>query len=162
MAHVWYFAYGSNMDVTRLIDKRLRPEGVITGERVLGRLDGWRLCFNKPWAKFAEGGAANILPDRDHVVYGTLNLMEERGLTVLDRYEGVAGGHYQRETLDVLRPDTGETVKAVAYIALRDLSDRLLPPRFYLDHLLAGRDLLPPDYMAWLEQFETLPILSEL
>ena len=162
MPSVWYFAYGSNMDVGRLIDKRLHPEGVKTGDRLLGVLEGWQLVFNKPWAKFAQGAAANIMQKQGATVYGTLTLMEPRGLEVLDHYEGVAGGHYRRETLMIDCPALSKPVEAVAYIAVKDLADGLLPPRFYLDHLLAGRDLLPADYTLWLEQHDTLPIFSEL
>ena len=43
----WYFAYGSNMDANRLFDERLVPEGVARGDRIGGRLDGWRLTFDK-------------------------------------------------------------------------------------------------------------------
>jgi gamma-glutamylcyclotransferase len=43
----WYFAYGSNMNAVRLFEERLQPEGVPRGERIAGRLDGWRLAFNK-------------------------------------------------------------------------------------------------------------------
>ena len=162
MPSVWYFAYGSNMDVGRLIDKRLAPQGVKTADRLLGVLEGWHLVFNKPWTKFADGAAANIMQKQEATVYGTLTLMEPRGLEVLDHYEGVAGGHYRRETLTVHCPALAKPVEAVAYIAMQDLTDGLLPPRFYLDHLLAGRDLLPADYIAWLEQHASLPIFSEL
>ena len=37
----------------------------------------------------------------------------------------------------------------------------LVPPRFYLDHLLAGRDLLPEDYAHWLAAHRTLPVMAE-
>ena len=40
----WYFAYGSNMNAVRLFEERLKPEGIARGERVAGRLDGWRLA----------------------------------------------------------------------------------------------------------------------
>lgn len=161
-APVWYFAYGSNMDLARLYDARLKPRGVPVTERALGRLEGWRLAFNKPWSKFSGGGAANILPDAAGVTFGTLNLMPPEGLDVLDHYEGVAGGHYERRTLAVTHAGTGLPVEAVAYVALRDLDPALIPPRFYLDHLLAGRDLLPPDYTRWLEAHPVLPIHAEL
>jgi hypothetical protein len=36
----WYFAYGSNMNRTRLVDDRLQPKGVAMGLRIGGRLDG--------------------------------------------------------------------------------------------------------------------------
>lgn len=159
---VWYFAYGSNMDLARLYDARLKPRGVPVQERVLGRLDGWALAFNKPWSKFSGGGAANILPDPNGVTFGTLNLMPPEGLDILDHYEGVAGGHYARRTLRVTHSGTGESVAAVAYIASRDLDPSLIPPRFYLDHLLAGGDLLPADYAGWLAGHPVLPIDAEL
>ena len=159
---VWYFAYGSNMDLARLETARLVPEGLQVKERVLGHVEGWQLVFNKPWAKFSGGGAANIMPhDSDHV-YGTLNLMDARGLDVLDHYEGVAGRHYLRAPLRVARPAFGDTVEAVVYLAQGVADAPLIPPRFYLDHLLAGRDLLPHTYVSRLEAFATLPIFSEL
>ena len=43
----WYFAYGSNMNPARLVDDRLKPKGVALGLRIGGRLDGWRLTFDK-------------------------------------------------------------------------------------------------------------------
>lgn len=159
---VWYFAYGSNMDMTRLYDARLKPRGVPVTERALGQLDGWTLAFNKPWSKFSGGGAANIMPKEGAITFGTLNLMPSSGLDILDHYEGVAGGHYVRRTLSVMQVGTGEPVEAVAYIAERDLDPALIPPRFYLDHLLAGRDLLPPGYTRWLEGHPVLPIHAEL
>ena len=150
------------MDMTRLETARLVPEGLHVKERVLGFVDGWNLVFDKPWAKFAGGGAANIRPHPQARVYGTLNLMDARGLDVLDHYEGVVGGHYRRAPLRVLRPATADHVEAVVYLADGTLDDTLRPPRFYLDHLLAGRDVLPADYVAQLSAFTTLPIFSEM
>ena len=122
MADVWYFAYGSNMDLARLETARLIPEGLQVKERVLGHVEGWQLVFNKPWSKFSGSGAANIMPhDSDHV-YGTLNLMDARGLDVLDHYEGVAGGHYLRAPLRVHRPAFGDAVEAIAAGAQADIS----------------------------------------
>ena len=43
----WYFAYGSNMNVARLLNGRLAREGVAMGARIGGRLDDWELAFNK-------------------------------------------------------------------------------------------------------------------
>ena len=161
MADVWYFAYGSNMDRARLETARLIPEGLQVKDRVLGFVAGWQLVFAKPWAKFTGGGAAHIVPHAQDEIYGTLNLIDARGLDVLDRYEGVAGGHYRRAPLLVTRPVSGDAVEAVVYLADGDLDPSLKPPRFYLDHLLAGRDLLPTAYVARLEAFETLPIFNE-
>ena len=89
------------------------------------------------------------------MVHGTLNQMPEAGLTVLDIWEGVAGGHYKRQTVPVVRADTGETVEAVTYIALK-VGEGLRPTREYLEHLLAGKDLLPAAYWEKLKGTPTL------
>ena len=57
----WYFAYGSNMNALRLFEERLKPEGVPAGERIAGRLDGWRLAFNKRGRTPVGAGAGNIV-----------------------------------------------------------------------------------------------------
>jgi gamma-glutamylcyclotransferase len=150
----WYFAYGSNMNVARLLDGRLAKKGVAMGARIGGRLDGWELSFNKIRQEKGSG-AGNILLAPGKVVHGTLNAMPDAGLDVLDGWERVAAGHYERRTLPVVRTDTGETVDAIAYVALL-VGEGLRPTREYLGHLLAGRDLLPSEYGAWLEATPTL------
>jgi gamma-glutamylcyclotransferase len=137
----WYFAYGSNMNAVRLFEERLKPEGVDAGDRIAGRLDGWRLAFNKQ-GRVPGTGAGNIVLAPGEVVHGTLNLLPAKGFEVLDHYEGV-------------RDDTGEAVEAITYVALL-VADGLRPTRAYLGHLLAGRDLLPADYFRQLS--ETLTI----
>jgi gamma-glutamylcyclotransferase len=151
----WYFAYGSNMSAPRLFDERLKPEGVPAGERIAGRLDGWRLAFNKRGRTPVGAGAGNIVLAPGEAVYGTLNLLPAKGFEVLDRYEGVAGGHYERRIVPVVRGDTGVPVEAITYIALLTGGD-LRPTRAYLGHLLAGRDLLPADYFRRLSETPTL------
>ena len=151
----WYFAYGSNMNAVRLFEERLKPEGVAMGERVAGRFDGWRLAFNKRARAPAGAGAGNIVPAAGEAVHGTLNLLPAQGFEILDRYEGVAGGHYERRLVRVVRADTGEPVEAVTYVALL-VGEELRPTRDYLGHLLAGRDLLPDDYCAWLGATKTI------
>ena len=150
----WYFAYGSNMNALRLFEERLKPEGVGAGERIAGRLNGWRLAFNKQ-GRVPGTGAGNIVLAPGEVVHGTLNLLPAKGFEVLDHYEGVAGGHYERRTVPVLRGDTGVPVEAITYVALLTAED-LRPTRAYLSHLLAGQDLLPADYFRRLSETLTL------
>lgn len=151
----WYFAYGSNMSALRLFDDRLKPVGMSAGERVAGRLDGWQLAFNKRARAPLGAGAANIVMAPSGAVHGTLNLLPARGFEVLDRYEGVAGGHYERRMVQVVRSDTGAMVEAITYVALLT-GEGLRPTREYLGHLLAGRDLLPADYFRRLSETPTL------
>ena len=150
----WYFAYGSNLNPARLVDDRLKPKGVALGLRVGGRLDGWRLTFDKIARAPKGAGAGNIVVAPGNVVHGTLNEMPLAGLDVLDVWEGVAGGHYERRTVPVVRADTGDTVDAVTYVAVL-VGEALRPTRDYLGHLLAGRDLLPEKYWEWLKATPT-------
>ncbi|MBL6615542.1 MAG: gamma-glutamylcyclotransferase [Reyranella sp.] len=151
----WYFAYGSNMNCARLRDVRLEPAGVAMAERIGGRLEGWRLVFNKVKREPAGSGSANIVPVEGAVVHGTLNRMPEAGLEVLDRWEHVKDGDFERRMVRIVRADTGENVDATAYVALK-VRDGLRPTRDYLGHLLAGRDLLPKAYWEWLATTPTL------
>ncbi|WP_284316918.1 gamma-glutamylcyclotransferase [Labrys miyagiensis] len=147
MPSVWYFAYGSNMDPARLITARLQPAGIACSERVLGRLEGWSLVFDKPSAYFPGASAANIAFTAGAHVLGTLNRMPEAGLDVLDYYENVATGHYERMAVTVHRPGVGDKVDAVTYVARNFLDGALKPRAVYLAHLLAGSDLLPAPYV---------------
>ncbi len=151
---MWYFAYGSNMNPARLIDGRLKPEGVAMTQRLGGRLEGWRLAFNKRARMPPGSGAGNIVPTAGAMVHGTLNALPPEGFDVLDVWEGVAGGHYERRIVPVVRADTGVTVEAITYVALLT-GEGLRPTREYLGHLLAGRDLLPSDYWEWLKATPT-------
>jgi gamma-glutamylcyclotransferase len=151
----WYFAYGSNMDARRLFGERLKPQGVPAGDRIAGRLDGWRLAFNKRGPTRSGAGAANIMRAPGEKVHGTLNLLPAKGFEVLDRYEGVAGGHYERRPVSVMRGDTGAMVEAITYVALLT-GENLRPTRAYLACLLAGRDLLPDAYYRWLAATPTV------
>ena len=151
----WYFAYGSNMDAGRLFEGRLKPEGVAWGDRIGGRLDGWRLTFDKQARTPPGAGAGNIVTAADAVVHGTLNALPPEGFDVLDRHEGVAEGHYERRMVPVMCADNGQTVEAIAYVALK-VSAGLRPTRAYLAFLLAGGDLLPADYLEWLRATPTV------
>ena len=143
----WYFAYGSNMNPARLCDQRLKERAVQMGPRIGGRLDGWRLAFNKIARSPAGAAAGNIVEAPGEAVHGTLNQMP-RGGPRGARYLGRRGGRPLRAPRHaVVRADTGETVDAVVYVALK-VGEGLRPTREYLGHLLAGRDLLPADYLG--------------
>ncbi len=146
---ILYFAYGSNMDPVRLFETRMAEKGIRWGSRVAARLDGWRLAFDKPWARYDGAGVANIRADNKGIVHGTLNELGEGGLEMLDIHEGVAGGHYARHRVTVIVPQG--PVEAITYVASARPVAGLKPHSSYLAHLLAGRDLLPPSYFAALE-----------
>jgi hypothetical protein len=153
---VWYFAYGSNMDPARL-KVRCTDKGVPVLARIAGRLRGWRLAFNKQRLRRPGEGAANVMEDPAGLVEGTLNRMLPAGLDLLDIDEGVRTGQYCRRAVRVVRADTGTPVDAVMYVALPAVvATGLSPSREYLQHVLAGQDLLTPSYHAALAATPTL------
>ncbi len=156
---VWYFAYGSNMDPARLVDSRLMPAGAACFERVLGRLDDWALTFDKPSAYFPGAAAANLVECTGAYIFGVLNRISAHGLDVLDHYENVGSGQYERALVRVLRPERDEYVTATTYVARNNLDSQLKPRAAYLAHLLAGSDILPA---AYVQQLKSLPVCAEV
>lgn len=156
----WYFAYGSNLNPARLFGERMAGNGIAYGRRLAASLPGWRLAFNKPWSRFEGAGAANIVPDGNAVVHGTINELPDDGFAVLDRYEGVAGGHYVRRDVSVLDAE-GRSCPAITYVSEYRLTEGLSPACSYLAHLLAGRDLLPADYYDTLARMPCLSGIAE-
>ncbi len=152
---VWYFAYGSNMDPARLFEARLGGAGVPHGARIAGLLEGWSLRFNLPASAAQGAGYANIVEAAGAATPGTLNAIPPEGLTVLDRYEGVASGHYARLAVRVLAVQGA--IEAVTYVARHRLREGLRPTEGYRAHLLAGADLLPAHHLAWLAALPCIP-----
>ena len=64
---VWYFAYGSNMDASRMLDRK-----AYFTQRVFGSVGGQRLVFNKIARDFPGYGYANIVPESGFNVIGVL------------------------------------------------------------------------------------------
>ena len=145
-----YFAYGSNMNPERMIER-----GVSFTSRERAVLKGWRLKFNKVSSINAREGYANIERDDNSVVEGILYTIDDKDIEKLDTYEGYPK-HYNRVVLKV-KKDNGEEVEALVYIANPDkVKDGLKPSKEYLNHLLRGCDLLSENYCNMLRNWETL------
>lgn len=152
MKKIYYFAYGSNMNLERM-QKRVggefrNPRGAV--------LKGYRLVFNKKASKKKGVGYANILHEKNKEVEGVLYEITEAGLKELDGYEGYSN-HYIRKKLPVKIKGSSETVYAWVYIAVEDKTESgLKPDKEYLSHLLKGESFLSEDYMEFLKQVKTI------
>jgi len=143
---VWYFAYGSNLSVARKVVRT----GAIS-QAIPSRLHGYRLAFNKE----APGGRAyaNVIPDPSGEVWGVVYLCNHPAMMELDRYEGVATGHYERLPVEVATR-SGERMQAVAYVAgAAFVVDGAKPADEYLRLILDGarHHGLPEDYIRSIE-----------
>lgn len=144
-----YFAYGSNMDLSRIQERidRLPTYSV-------GFINDYVVVFNKQAAKKSGVGYANIEPSVGSRVWGLVYDLTEAELLEIDKHEGVAGNHYYRAGIDVHVPDQIE--HATTYIAHPEKTqDALLPEKKYLNHLLAAKEILPSEYIQSIQQQPT-------
>ncbi len=142
---IHYFAYGSNLDSSRM-EERLgrRPPAR------LARLRGWRLAFNKKDSPVF----ANIVPAPGDEVWGIVWECTAKDLLRLDDFEGVSGGHYRRLPVEV-ETAGGRMLRAVTYVACEDrIVAETVPAEGYARHILRGarEHGLPADYIARLER----------
>ncbi|MDY0211227.1 MAG: gamma-glutamylcyclotransferase family protein [Acholeplasma sp.] len=141
-----YFAYGSNMD-----KKRMRDRGLNFTSREFGRLDGYKLMFNK---KSQVGAAANIVPSINDYIEGVLYDFPDNEIENLDNAEGFPK-HYDRIQVTVLNSES-VPIKATTYMAQSEyIEDGLKPNKEYLKHLLAGKDILSKEYFDKLKATPT-------
>ncbi len=104
---------------------------------------------NQGYANIYEADeAVDVVPC---VAYSVL----KEGLSTLDQYEGVKSGccghegaHYARQKVSIYFADGSKAI-ATAYVACPDatFNGGLLPRKDYVEHLVAGKDLLPASYV---------------
>ncbi len=143
---IWYFAYGSNMDLNRMLTR----EAPFTQIKK-GRVYGQRLVFNKIADGYPGYGYANIVPEHGFDVMGVLYEVNESGLMELDKNEGVSSNHYFRSQIEVLLDD-GSSIEAVVYLAHPSrVKDGLFPTHSYMEHLYKGLNILGDEGKAYLD-----------
>ena len=149
-----YFAYGSNMDWTRMRDRCRDAQFLFKA-----MLPDHELQFTRTSSKF-KCGTADILPVGGRIVWGVVYHLEEKDRTKLDKKEGVGSGAYR--PIDVTVHAEGATdrkLEVFTYIVCSKEMPRPKPSRTYLQHLLDGSDKwqLPDDYRNRIQEVETLP-----
>ncbi len=138
----FYFAYGSNMNQEQMAQ---RCPGSELGPLV--RLTGWRYFIN------GRGYAGVEESPTDHAL-GCLWSLDDEHVVALDRYEGVKGNYYSKETLEVEQLEDGSKVSALVYLSVdREYG---IPTAPYQGIVVSGaREIgLPVDYLAILESWE--------
>ncbi|MDP3445487.1 MAG: gamma-glutamylcyclotransferase family protein [Ignavibacteria bacterium] len=143
-----YFAYGSNMDKDRMKERKINFTS-----RQFAKLVGYKLVFNKK-AKDGEFAYANIIASESDFVEGALYEFPESQIILLDQKEGYPF-HYDKTTVK-LTDNSGNQIEAITYVAqAKKIRHGLLPQKKYLNHLLAGQDILSKEYFDQLTQTKT-------
>lgn len=143
MRPLLYFAYGSNMCISRFQKRAPNAKAVS-----VGRLSRHHLVFHK---RGVDGsGKCTIWQDESsvHQVFGVLYLMDEADKALLDREEGVGNG-YESKIVEVITAEGWMT--AHTYIASESHYDSsLVPFQWYLDYVLTGafEHRLPEYYIS--------------
>ena len=128
MSHVWYFAYGSNLD-----KKKFEKRAGKFLESKKATLPGYRICFNT----FHPGwncGVADVVESEGDKVYGVVYKITEEQLSKLDRAVGVPE-FYRRMIVEV--ETTDGPVIAYTYTTVKK-RDFVAPSESYLGHILKG------------------------
>ena len=146
----WYFAYGSNL----FIDQKEERTGRIR-QAMRCHLPGFRFAFNKQ----GNGGQiyANIVQDKASEVWGVCYLCDPEAIQKMDRFEGVAGGHYEQISVAV-ENDAGEVLDALTYLAGEEfVCEPGMPSAKYLNTIISGarHHALPDGYIAQIERLAT-------
>lgn len=162
-----YWAYGSNMAPSRILERKLQVR--ILG---IGYLDHYKLMFNKISKKDPTVGFANIVPFWGSRIYGIvydladaelvgsrfLNGKSEsykqksldkirENLSILDKAEGYPE-HYQRTLVGISMPGTGfKLVQCLTYIANIEMVSKgnLLISEDYIKKINEGLDEFDED-----------------
>lgn len=142
-----YFAFGSNMN-----PERVRQRGLVVEHAEAAALHGFRLVFDKHAREHAGTGHANVVWAPGEVVEGVLyHLAGPDEILKMDPFEN-APWSYSREVV-VLSANGGARHAWTYFANAAARRDGLVPPRSYLNHLLAGKPYLSPEYFrrlrAW-------------
>ncbi len=150
---IYYFGYGSNMNMTSLQAKGVEPS--FSDPAVL---QDWELAFNVCDFFRIEGGTGNIRRAAGKEVHGVVHSCHADSLRRLDELEAY-GISYDRIAVDVTSYD-GQRHKAFAYVGLCDrMKDGLQPSHRYLNIMIEGarKMELEDAYINKLKRIEVRP-----
>lgn len=148
MENILYFAYGSNLDKKRMIERGCTFESVSKAI-----LKDHVLVFDKKSLKMPGITFANVQPKKGSIVEGMLYTMGSDKIKFLDKFEGYPK-HYGRELMKVTNDDV--ECDAYVYVAAKEWISEGVPSKEYMSHILAGKEYLSPAYYKMLESQQTM------
>ena len=141
-----YYAYGSNMN-----DKRMIERGVPFTKKEKGILKGYRFVINKISQKDNKIGFANIIKDENSEVEGIIYEINDTDILKLDKYEG-APKHYRRELHRINNEDCIVYIANPNWVTLNELNTT----QEYKNHILEGKEYLSEKYYNKLLEIKTI------
>ena len=164
MSHVWYFAYGSNMQLATFAGRR----GITPTRALAARARGWELVLDKPPLVPIGESFANLVATAEGEVFGVVYEITADDLGHIDLTEGVLIGNYARVEIAIEplggEPPDGSTgasdppSRAFTLVADKHAPD-LLPSDRYMALLVEGalHHRLPAEWIAKLRAVPTKP-----
>ena len=145
-----YFAYGANMDVETLEERKVDFKAV-----AIGKVRDMRLTFHVPGGD--DTGKADLMDDRRSHVHGVVYDVPESSLAGLDVYENIERGRYRRQQV-VVQTNRGELTCAIYRGA--KFRAGLKPSVDYLERLVRGAQHhgLPQHYLTFLQSHGTMSV----
>ncbi len=144
-----YFAYGSNLDETRV--RMHAPSAQLV---TIARLEGYRLAFSIESKRSWLGGVGDIVAEPRADVWGALWVINPEHSRPLDEQEGVFRDPpaYRRITVEVTTP-AGDRVRCRSYQVVAPDPEGFLPSPAYRETILRGARALglPEPYIQRLE-----------
>jgi len=151
---IFYFAYGSNMDL-----KRIEKTGLHLASIRTGKLLGWKLVFNVLNNEKNKSGYANIVPSNgstgSNVVEGLIYETDRKSMAKLDHLESYPRYYLKKDV--IVTSGDGEKIKCVTYVGnQKRVRYGLRPMRIYMKYLLNGQIFLSKNYFKKLSRVKTI------
>jgi len=135
---------------------RVRGRKMQFDDHHAGTLHDFRLAFNKRSVKYPGAASANVMKQQGAKTEGVVyKMLHPEQISMMDPFEGYPV-RYSRQALPIVCAN--QLVEAWVYIANDEfVTSGLKPARWYLEHLLAGREFLTATYVEELMKVECLP-----
>jgi gamma-glutamylcyclotransferase len=149
-----YFAYGSNMDWSRMRERCSRAQFLFKA-----LLPEHEIEFTR-FSSTNKCGTADLTPTSGKSVWGVVYHIETNDGEELDKKEGVPIKAYRRQNVTIqAEGEPARIIEAFTYVVCSKELPRPKPSKTYLQHLLDGAEKwqLPDSYVKILRAVETLP-----